>query len=111
MNAKGPVLRVFEVRAKPNCAGKLLEKFATISAEVVNGEPGNGGYFFGRSVEGDDDVVLFVSVWKDLAAIQAKFGRDWQASYMPDGYAELIEDCSVRHFDLAGGWHVTDLYS
>ena len=24
---------------------------------------------------------------------------------MPDGYAEIIEDHSVRHFDMAGGWH------
>ena len=106
MNAEGPVLRIFEVRTKPNCAGKLLENFATTSSQVVVGEPGNNGYFFGRCIE-RDNVVLFVSVWKDLAAIQSKFGRDWQVSYLPDGYADLIEDCTVRHFDLPGGWHVS----
>ena len=76
---------------------------------MVSGEPGNRGYFFGRCIEGDGDVVLFVSVWKDLAAIQERFGADWQESYMPDGYADLIEHCSVRHFDLDGGWYVADL--
>ena len=105
----GPVLRVFEVRTKPNCADKLLESFATTSAEVVSGKPGNNGYLFGRCVEGDGNVVVFVSVWKDLDAIKSRFGQDWQVSYMPDGYAEMIEECSVRHFDLTGGWHVSGL--
>ena len=109
MNGEEPVLRIFEVRAKPNCAKQLLEKFATTSAQVVVGEPGNHGYFFGQCIESDGDVVQFVSVWRDLAAIKARFGQDWQVSYMPDGYADLIEDCAVRHLDLAGGWHVADL--
>ena len=109
MSAEGPVLRIFEVRAKPNCAGTLLENFATTSAKVVSGEPGNTGYFFGRCVAGEDDVILFVSVWESLAAVQARFGEDWRVSYMPDGYADLIEECSLRHFDMTGGWHVAGL--
>ncbi|MCR9257840.1 MAG: antibiotic biosynthesis monooxygenase [Alphaproteobacteria bacterium] len=106
MNDQGPVLRVFEVRTKPGRAGDLLAKFATTSAEVVRGQPGNQGYFFGRVVESDGDAVLFVSVWESLAAIQARFGADWQSSFIPDGYMDLIEECSVRHIDLGGGWHV-----
>jgi quinol monooxygenase YgiN len=108
MYASGPVLRIFEVRTKPNCADKLLENFATTSAEVVRGKPGNTGYFFGRCIQGGDDTVLFVSVWEDLAAIQSRFGDDWQVSYLPAGYEDLIKDCSVRHFDMTGGWHVPD---
>ena len=109
MKLEGPVLRVFEVRTKPNCADALLRNFATTSAQVVAGEPGNHGYFFGRCVEGDGNAVMFVSVWKDIAAVKARFGGEWQSSYMPDGYADLIEECSVRHFDLGGGWHVDGL--
>lgn len=109
MTGQGPVLRVFEARAKPGHAGELLEKFASTSSGVVTGEPGNRGYIFGRAMEGDGHVVLFISVWRDLAAIKARFGEDWQVSYMPDGYADLIEDCAVRHFDVDGGWHVEGL--
>lgn len=106
MTASGPVLRIFEVQTKPNAADELLRNFATKSAAVVKGEPGNHDFFFGRAIESEGDRVIFVSVWQDIAAIQARFGADWQTSYLPDGYEDLIEACSVRHVDVTGGWHV-----
>ncbi len=109
MKSDGPVLRVFEAHAKPNCAEKLLQNFATTSADVVLGEPGNRGYFFGRCVPDGENTVLFVSVWKDLAAVKERFGDDWQVSYIPEGYDELIDECSVRHVDISNGWHVADI--
>lgn len=106
MTSPGPLLRIFEVRPKPGCADTLLENFATTSAAVVKGKPGNLGYYFGRRAEASEDGVMFVSVWESLDAVKAHFGDDWQSSYMPPGYEDLIDDCSVRHFDMAGGWHV-----
>jgi heme-degrading monooxygenase HmoA len=100
---------VFEVRTKSGCADQLLENFSKTSAGVVNGQPGNKGYFFGKCVQGGDDIVMFVSVWKDLEAVKKRFGDDWQSSYLPTGYGDLIEECSIRHFDIGSGWHVEDL--
>lgn len=109
MTVSGPVLRIFEVQTKKGCVDKLLENFATTSADVVQDQPGNRGYFFGRCVQGGEDVVLFVSVWKDLDAVKARFGEDWESSYLPSGYEDLIDACAIRHFDLNEGWHVKDL--
>lgn len=100
----GPVMRLFEVRTKPGCADALLASFATTSADVVRGHPGNLGYFFGRGVP-EQDTVIFASLWRDLDAVKARFGADWQVSYLPDGYEQMIESCSVRHIDMAGDWH------
>ena len=109
MNANSPVLRLFEVRTRPGCTNDLLQKFASTSADVVRNEPGNLGYFFGRIIEQNDNVVIFASVWRDLAAIQDRFGENWQRSYLPPGYDELIEECRVRHLDLGSSWHVDHL--
>ena len=109
MTRQGPLLRIFEVRTKPGCADQLLQNFSTTSAGVVQGQPGNKGYFFGKCVQGGENVVVFVSVWKDLGAVKERFGDDWQSSYLPVGYEDLIEECSVRHFDMGSGWHVNDL--
>ncbi len=103
---QGPILRLFQVQTKPGCADQLVRNFATTSSKVVQGEPGNQGYFFGRGVAKDDDYVVFASVWQDLDAIKTRFGEDWQTSFLPPGYEDLIEECSVRHLDLNTGWHV-----
>jgi hypothetical protein len=65
----GSILRVFEARAKLGCADSLAKKFATASVDVVRNQPGNQGHFFGKSVSDEDDVFLFVSVWRDLNAL------------------------------------------
>ena|SRR5690349_13481962 len=101
----GSILRVFEARAKPGCADSLAKKFATTSVDVVRNQPGNQGHFFGKSVSDEDDVLLFVSVWRDLNAVKTRFGDDWKSSFLPAGYSELIEECSVKHFALRTDWH------
>lgn len=104
--SNGPILRLFEARPKPGRADELAQKFASVSVDVVRNKPGNEGYFFGRSVAEGKEVFVFASVWTDLSAVQERFGPDWQCSYLPECYADLIEDCTVRHFDLASGWHL-----
>ena len=100
----GPVLRLFEARAKPGRGDELMQKFATASIDVVRDQPGNVGYFYGRDLAGDSEVVLFASAWSNLDAVKQRFGASWQDSFLPEGYAELIDSCSVRHVELSPGW-------
>jgi heme-degrading monooxygenase HmoA len=72
----GSIVRVFEARTKPGCADSLVKKFATTSVDVVRNQPGNQGHFFGKSVSEEDDVFLFVSVWRDLNVVKTRFGDD-----------------------------------
>lgn len=104
--SEGTILRLFEVQTKPGAEAELLEKFASTSADVVNGEPGNQGYFFGPGVAADEGLVVFASLWEDLDAVKARFGPEWQHSFLPDGYEDLIETCTVRHIEVGAGWHV-----
>lgn len=104
--AQGGILRLFEVLVKPGAAEALLEKFRSTSADVVQNEPGNLGYFFGRGTAGEEETVIFASLWRDLDAIQARFGEAWQESFLPAGYEDYISECSLRHIDLRSGWHV-----
>ena len=100
----GSILRVFEARAKPGCADSLAKKLATTSVDVVRNQPGNQGHFFGKSVTGEDDDFVFVSVWRDLNAVKTRFGDDLESSFLPLGYSELIEECSINHFALRTDW-------
>ncbi|MEM7214095.1 MAG: antibiotic biosynthesis monooxygenase [Pseudomonadota bacterium] len=109
MSRAGPILRIFEVRTKAGCCDQLLANFATTSADVVRDKPGNQGYFFGKCIQGGENEVMFVSVWQSLDAIKSRFGDDWQKSYMPEGYEDLIEEHSIKHVETGEGWHVGDL--
>ncbi len=100
------IMRLFHVRTKSGCAAELMRKFATTSADVVQNEPGNKGYFFGQGVGQDEDVLVFASFWVDLDAIKERFGAEWQTSFLPEGYEDLIEDCWVQHIDVGSGWFV-----
>ena len=102
----GPVLRVFQVQTKPGCTAELIAKFEVTSAQVVRGHPGNLGYFFGHGVEADENYVVFTSIWRDLDAVKERFGDKWQESFLPPGYEDLIEECSIRHIDVGAGWNV-----
>jgi len=95
-----PILRLFKARAKPNCEKALAEKLATSSVQVVRGEPGFLGFVCAGPANNADRDFVFASMWRDVEAIKARFGRDWHASFLPTGYAELIEECSVEHFHL-----------
>lgn len=106
MTNGGRVLRIFEVQVKEGHVEQLLENFATTSAKVVEGHPGNKGYFFGRCIQGGENMVMFVSMWDDLDAVKRRFGDDWQVSYLPVGYEDLIDSCSIRHVDVSYGWHI-----
>lgn len=96
------IFRVFEVRAKPGNAAELKQKLSDTSVSVVSGKPGNLGYFFGENLSSDENDLVFISVWRDLESVKSLFGDDWQESFLPEGYDEMIDSCSIRHIEVEG---------
>ena len=90
------------MRTKAGRADELLDKLSGTSVAVVQGKPGNTGHLFGKLASADGNDLVFISVWKDLDSIKTRFGKDWEASYLPEGYDELIENCSIRHIEFDG---------
>ena len=102
MNLSKSILRVFDVRAKPGKAELLKQKLSDTSVSVVKGKPGNLGYFFGENVSTDGNDFVFISVWDSLESIKSHFGEAWEQSYLPEGYGEIIESCSIKHILFNG---------
>lgn len=102
MKISKSILRIFEVRAKPGNAELLKQKLSDTSVSVVDGKPGNLGYFFGENISSDGNDLVFISVWKDLESIKSLFGKQWEESFLPEGYDEIIESCSIRHIEFDG---------
>jgi len=102
MNLSKSIFRVFDVRAKTGKAEVLKQKLSDTSVSVVRGKPGNLGYFFGENISSDKNDLVFISVWKDLESIKSHFGKDWEESFLPEGYEEIIESCSIKHIEFDG---------
>lgn len=102
MKLSKSILRIFEVRAKPGYAEILKQKLSDTSVTVVNGKPGNRGYFFGEKLSSDGNDLVFISIWKNLESIKSLFGEKWEESFLPEGYDEIIESCSIKHIEFDG---------
>ena len=102
MKLSNSILRIFEVRAKPGNAELLKQKLSDTSVTVVDGKPGNLGYFYGQNISSDENDFMFISVWKDLESIKSLFGKEWNESFLPEGYDEIIESCSIKHIEFDG---------
>ena len=102
MELNKAIMRIFEVRAKPGKCGLLKQKLSDTSISVVKDKPGSLGYFFGENLSFDENDLVFISVWKDLESIKALFGKNWEESFLPEGYEEIIESCSIKHVEFDG---------
>ena len=93
--------RVFRATPKSGATEELLRRFETSSAELVKSKQGIIGYRIYKSADdGSSREVIFESLWKDLNSIRQAFGPTWRESFLPEGYRELIDTCSVAHYEV-----------
>ena len=89
-----PVMRVFRARPSPGCDQELTHRLVTESVGLVAGRDGFLGHIAAGPV---GDWYLFVTLWRDAAAVRAFGGDDWERSVLPDGYDELLARHHVEH--------------
>ena len=61
---------------------------------------GRGQCWF--AIRTDEHDLMFISVWNSLDSIKSHFGEDWEQSYLPEGYEEIIDHCSLKHVQIDG---------
>jgi hypothetical protein len=100
LKADVPIVRVFRARAKPGKEKELAEKLSKTSPTVVKGKPGFLGYFAGGPAKSGSRDFFFISMWRHFLALKEAFGDSWRDSHLPPGYAEIIEEHSIEHYEL-----------
>ena len=73
MKFNSVIFRIFEARAKPGKVDLLRQKLSATSVSVVEGTPGNLGYFFGENLSSNQDDLVFISIWQDLESVKTRF--------------------------------------
>jgi len=44
--------------------------------------------------------LSLVMVWKDLGSLKAFVGDDYKSPHIDPAETELVESCSIKHYDL-----------
>ena len=100
LKAGVPIVRVFRARAKPGKEKELAEKLSKTSPTVVKDKPGFLGYFAGGPAKSGSRDFFFITLWRHFPALKGVFGDSWRDSHLPPGYAEIIEEHSIEHYEL-----------
>jgi hypothetical protein len=95
-----PILRIFRARANPGCEAALAAKFSATSIPLVRGQPGMMGLVAGGPTDDSPRDLVFITYWSSWETLKGFFGSDWRRSLLPPGYADLIEECSVEHYEI-----------
>jgi heme-degrading monooxygenase HmoA len=69
-------------------------------SRVVAAQEGLVGCDVGRPIGRNDDEFTMVSIWRDLDALSAFTGEDWERPVIPDKReAALIVESFAHHYD------------
>jgi heme-degrading monooxygenase HmoA len=93
------IIRVFRARVRPGKQQQFELKVRELSIPLVRSQKGLIAFFSGRPMESSPDEFVMVTAWKDLEALRAFAGDDWNVSVIPDPERPLLEDSFVHHYE------------
>jgi prepilin-type processing-associated H-X9-DG protein len=94
------IIRLFRAKPKAGKSDELATLVKDVSIAFVDGHAGLIARHPGRSMATGGEEIVMISVWKDLDAMKAMTGENWQDAVIPDErFADLIESCSVEHYE------------
>lgn len=97
------ILRLFRVVVHEGRQAEFETFFRETSIPLVASQPGLVSMSPGLPRPETPLEFGMAMVWRDLDALKAFVGDDWQTAHMPAAGAPLVREVSVSHFDLAEG--------
>lgn len=93
------IIRVFRARLKPGKRAAYERLCREHYIPLIREQPGYMTARIGEARQGAPLDFALVSIWKDLASLQAFAGEHWQEAYIVPGEADMLETVAVEHFD------------
>lgn len=93
------IVRVFRCRVRPEKQTEFEPFFYGKAIDNVRAHPGLVDVLVGRPLPVSPDEYLMTTVWRDLDALKAFAGPDWQRPYIDPAEADLITDVTVHHYE------------
>jgi heme-degrading monooxygenase HmoA len=97
------IIRVSRSRIRDGSEEQVM---AIVRAAVSRADQPDGLEYaqMGRRLEDRSEMLVAVSVWRDLEALTAALGPDWHQVTTLPGLEEYIESSAVEHYEtIAAG--------
>jgi heme-degrading monooxygenase HmoA len=92
------IIRVFRARVRPGKQAEFERFFRESALPYLRGRPGLLAQHVGRPLEPTAAEFVYVTVWEDLAALQAFAGEEWQAAHLLPEEVPLLQETLVDHY-------------
>lgn len=93
------IYRIFRVRVHPNLKDEFEEKFRSVSVAAVDGTAGCLSVTIASPTVHAPDEYVMITQWRDVEALRAFAGDNWDAPHIPDGMQQYAAECWVHHYE------------
>ena len=97
------IIRVSRSRIRDGSEEQVM---AIVRAAVSRGAQPDGLEYaqMGRRLEGRSEMLIGISVWRDLEALTSALGPEWHQPTILPGLDEYVESSAVEHYEtIAAG--------
>ena len=94
------IMRVFQVVTRPGKEAEFSKFFHETAIPLMRGTDGIVQVLPGAARSESSREFSFVMVWRDLDALKAFVGEDYQSPHIDAAEAELVESRTIKHYDL-----------
>ena len=94
------IIRIFQVTTRPGKEAEFGKFFHETAIPLMKGTDGIVSVLPGAPRSDSPREFSFVMVWRDLDALKAFVGEDYQSPHIDPAESELVESRTIKHYDL-----------
>ena len=94
------IIRIFQVTVREGKEDEFGQFFHETAIPLMRGTDGIISVLPGAPRPDSPREFSFVMVWRDLEALKAFVGDDYQSPHIDPAEAELVESRTIKHYDL-----------
>jgi quinol monooxygenase YgiN len=94
------IMRIFQVTTRPGKEAEFSRFFHETAIPLMKGTEGIVQVLPGAPRPDSPREFSFVMVWRDLDALKAFVGEDYQSPHIDPAEAELVESRTIKHYEF-----------
>ena len=94
------IMRIFQVTTQPGKEAEFGKFFHETAIPLMLRTPGLVDVIPGAPRAESPDEFCMVMIWKDLAALKAFVGEDYESAHIHPDEAELVKARTIKHYEM-----------